>query len=144
MSNGIEHHVTRQEEEEQVCGEHLGGRFSLGKRAPLNAHDLREEIGDLSDAEAARRISENEYVFSEKWDPATVDLLKAAARIRVELDKIQGTDSDVTVDDFRSFWGTSKERTSSSKSGWHFGHYRAVTEDQDLMKLHVANINLAA
>jgi hypothetical protein len=91
-----------------------------------------------------RRILENEYVFSEKWDLATMDLLKAAARIRVELDNIPGTDSDVTVEDFKAFWATSKERMSSSKSGWHFGHYRAVTEDQDLMKLHVANINLAA
>jgi hypothetical protein len=75
----MDHTYTKQTEVEQVCGEHLGSRFSLGQRAPLFASGLHDEIGNLSDTEAARKILQNEYVFSEDWDAVTVDLLKASA-----------------------------------------------------------------
>jgi len=48
------------------------------------------------------------------------------------------------LDEFVSFWRTCKETTSSSKSGRHFGHYRAVCKDSDLAQLHICSINLAA
>jgi hypothetical protein len=93
--------------------------------------------------DAAQRISNNEYIFSDEWDPATVDLLKAAAMIRVELEAIPKSDSEVTVEDFKSFWAMSKENTSSSKNERHFGHYHAVSDNPELMALHVLSINLA-
>ena len=71
--NGTGHQFTRQDEVEEVCGKHLGSRFSLGKHATLNTSELRTKIGDLSDMDATRRILNNEYVFSDEWDSATVD-----------------------------------------------------------------------
>ena len=64
-TSGINQTYTKQAEVEQICGEHLGSRFSLGKRAPLSAIALHEEIGNLSDSEAALKILENNYAFSE-------------------------------------------------------------------------------
>lgn len=87
---------------------------------------------------------ENNYVFSNKWDPATGDLFKAAANIHVELEAIPQSYSKVTIEDPNAFLATSKENTSSCKSGRHFGHYHAVSEDLDLTALHVASITLAA
>ena len=52
--------------------------------------------------------------------------------------------SEVTVEDFSSFWKTCKEATSSSKSGRHFGHYRTISDNNDLSLLQVWSINLAA
>jgi hypothetical protein len=127
----------RQSEVEQVCGDHLGNRFSLGNHAPLSAPDLHSEIGDLSDTEAARRILDNEYVFSDDWDAATVDLLKASAQLRLESEDIPNSNSEVTVEEFMTFWATCKEATSSSKSGRHFGHYHAISNDTDLALLQV-------
>jgi hypothetical protein len=135
---------TEQHEVEVACGEHLGERFSLGKRAPLSAAALRREIGDLGDTDAARRILENDYTYSDKWDSSTVDLLKACAKLRLECKDSAAEEYTVTEDDFTDFWATSKESTSSSKSGRHFGHYRAITEDKSLVSLHVNSINLAA
>jgi hypothetical protein len=52
--------------------------------------------------------------------------------------------TEVTTEDFHSFWNTAKESTSSSKSGRHFGHYKAACSDPLLVSLHVRNINLAS
>ena len=49
----------------------------------------------------------------------------------------------VTPTEFTTFWTSAKESTSSSKSGRHFGHYKAITDDPTLVTLHVTNINLA-
>ena len=50
----------------------------------------------------------------------------------------------VTPTEFTTFWTSAKESTSSSKSGRHFGHYRAICHDPALVELHVRNINQAA
>jgi hypothetical protein len=86
----------------------------------------------------------NEYDFSTDWDEATVDLLKASARLRLECEDIPSSSSEVTVDEFTSFWKTCKEKTSSSISGRHFGHYRTICDNEDLTRLQVHSINLAA
>ena len=72
-----------------------------------------------------------------------VDLLKASARLRLECEQLPAT-SQVTVHEYRQFWSTSKEATSSSKSGRHFGHYRAISDNEELSLLQVRSINLAA
>ena len=83
----------------------------------MSATELHAKIGNLSDSDAARRILENSYDFSEHWDPATVDLLKASARLRLECEDAATSGCDVTVEEFTDFWATCKEVTSSSKSG---------------------------
>jgi hypothetical protein len=57
---------------------------------------------------------------------------------------MEHTVTSVTPEDFRSFWASSKESTSSSKSGRHFGHYRAISTDDLLTNLQVSSINIAA
>lgn len=129
---------------EAVCGQHLGERFSLGKRAALDSAQLKSVVGGLSDTNAAKIILENTYNFPTDWDPSTVDLLKAAAHIRLELEDIPLSSEQVTTEEFQSFWTSCKESTSSSKSGRHFGHYRAMSTDDELTRLQVTSINLAA
>ncbi len=82
--------------------------------------------------------------MSDDWDEAAVDLLKALAKLRLECKDIPTSNSEVTVEEFNSFWKTCKENTSSSKCGRHFGHYQAICEDTELSLLQVRSINLAA
>ncbi len=121
-----EHTILDQETIKRTCGGHLGSRFSLGKRAPLSAGQMVAELGTLSDTTAAQLILDNNYDFSDDWDQATVDLLKAAARLRLEIEDLPQAQHEVTPEEFRDFWLTCRENTSSSKSGRHFGHYRAI------------------
>jgi hypothetical protein len=50
----------------------------------------------------------------------------------------------VTPEDFKLFWQTAKERTGSSYSGLHFGHYIAALHCPDLLLLHTAKLSICA
>ena len=54
--DGLDHHYSTQDTVEEACSQHLGDRFSLGKRAPLDAPQLQILIGNLSDTEAAQSL----------------------------------------------------------------------------------------
>ena len=45
--------------------------------------------------------------------------------------------------DFREWWLTANENISSSKSGAHFGYYKAAAHSDSLSALHTAKLNLA-
>ncbi len=50
----------------------------------------------------------------------------------------------VTPEDFQLFWQTACERTGSSYSGFHFGHYIAASFCPNLSALHVAKLSICA
>eukprot|EP00956_Cyclotella_meneghiniana_P012156 scaffold17260_cov86-Cyclotella_meneghiniana.AAC.3 len=134
----------RTEEEDIIkeCNARLSQRFSLGKRAAISHGKLLEDLGNLGDTAAARRILEGTYEFPENADPATVLLLKELARMALEMEG-ENDDGWLTVPEFQDYWKKAKERTSSSYSGRHFGHYKAASKDDFLSALHTGNINLA-
>jgi hypothetical protein len=136
-------YTTQQEVEEHVQ-QNLQSRFSLGKRAPINRGSLLQDFGLLADTEAAARLFNGDYEFPPGSDTATVSLLREAARLRLEYDTLPSVNTDITTGEYLDFWSTAKEKTASSKSGRHFGHYKAVCSHPDLVRLHVTSINLAA
>jgi hypothetical protein len=133
---------TRHEVEEQVQ-QNLQARFSLGKRASINEGALLQDFGTLADTEAATRLFHGDYDFPPGCDAATIGLLREAARLRLEYDNLPTVSTDITTKEYLDFWSTAKETTSSSKSGRHFGHYKAVCSHPDLVRIHVTSINLA-
>jgi hypothetical protein len=50
----------------------------------------------------------------------------------------------VTAEDFQQYWLHAREKTSSSKSGMHFGIYMANAKSDKLSFLHAAKLSLAA
>jgi hypothetical protein len=50
----------------------------------------------------------------------------------------------VTPEDFQCFWHTARERTGSSYSGLHFGHYIAASFCPDLSLLHAVKLSICA
>ena len=50
----------------------------------------------------------------------------------------------VTPEDFQYFWQTARERTGSSYSGLHFGHYKAASFCPDLSLIHAAKLTICA
>jgi hypothetical protein len=64
--------------------------------------------------------------------PETVQLIKEMSmpeEIKVLSEKI---DCEISEDDFISGFKKWKESTSTSPSGWHLGHYKAIVYDPDL------------
>jgi hypothetical protein len=81
-----------------------------------------EDIGHLADGPVAQEILEGTYVYPPDLDPATGLLFEEAAFTYAALSPTEIA-SYVTVEDFQHFWQTARERTGSSYSGLHFGHY---------------------
>ncbi len=77
-------------------------------------------------------------------DQATADYLTEAAHIQKEIATLPPITTEVTPEEYISFWSKVKENTSSSKSRRYFGHYKAISLDPDLVALHLTSINHAA
>ena len=131
------------EEVEYHTAQHLRQRFSLGQRAPLHHGTLHNDFGDLADTEATHRLFNGTYVFPPNCDTATKQYLQEAMHIKAALEQYPMNTQAVTSTEFTTFWSSAKESTSSSKSGRHFGHYKAIIHDPALVNIHVTNINLA-
>ncbi len=128
---------------ETHIAQHLQQRFSLGQRAPLHQGQLHHDFGNLGITEATTQLFEGRYTFPADCDEATKHYLQEARRIKQMIEDTPMNQHAVTVQEFTSFWASAKETTSSSKSGRHFGHYKAVIDDPALVTLHITNINLA-
>ena len=48
----------------------------------------------------------------------------------------------ITKEDFQHFWKRAKERTSSSRSGQHIGHYKAAALSDYLSEVHALKLSL--
>eukprot|EP00956_Cyclotella_meneghiniana_P043604 scaffold278788_cov93-Cyclotella_meneghiniana.AAC.1 len=53
----------------------------------------------------------------------------------------EGIDDWVHSHDFQHYWLHACERTESSKSQLHFGHYMAGSHDKAITELHVSSLN---
>jgi hypothetical protein len=50
---------------------------------------------------------------------------------------------EITKEDFQRYWRRIKERTSSSLSGLHYGHYKAAATEDPLSEIHALFTQLA-
>lgn len=128
----------------RVVNSRIGQRYKLGARSPLSMGKLAEDIGQFAENEAAERILDGTYDFPPGTDGVLIELLKEAARIRVEYDTSTIAPARVTVEDFTDYWHSAREKTSSSDSGRHFGHYIAASDDPELAILHTESLNISA
>ncbi len=60
-------------------------------------------IGTLSNTVAAQLILDNTYDFSGNWDQATIDLLRAAACLRLEIEDLPHAQHGDTTKELQSF-----------------------------------------
>jgi hypothetical protein len=135
---------TTQDTVEQACKEGLCTRFNLGQRAPITFGALAQDFGQLGYSQASHRLFNGDYIFPADCDSATRDLLLGIAHMKKQFQNTDLDADEVTPKDYISFWKSAKEDTASSRSGRHFGHYKAICENPTLVKLHTGNINLAA
>ena len=49
----------------------------------------------------------------------------------------------ITLQDFQWYWKGCREKTSSSISGLHFGHWKAAAESEELSELHAMMTQMA-
>ncbi len=71
---------------------------------------------------AVEQVLKGEYVLEQQINAVMQELFKAIAEIRKEV-RENTILTNITHRQWTDFWGKSKEETSSSRSGQHFGHY---------------------
>ena len=123
--------------------QHLSKQFRLAYSAPVFTSEIMNDIGFLGDTQQARDILEGTYAFPPDTDKWTRKILKEAHESWLKIgDKY--VDTSVTINDFQAFWQGVNEKTSSSYSRVHFGHYKAASHDRNLFSLHAAKLTSCA
>ena len=102
-------------------------RFLLAHSAKITGTTLAEKLGYLSDAQIAEALIKEDMPIPDDVDDVTALILTEISKVGLEL--IAGTGERVTVSpaDFKRFWRQATEKTSSSVSTIHFGHYKAAS-----------------
>ena len=103
---------------------------------------MNKDLGFLGATKAAEQILNGTYIFPPGTDPHTIGLLKqlGAAANSIRSNSCQAT---ISAEDFISYWNGRKEKTSSSFSGLHFGHWKAAAQSKNLSIIHAKSIELA-
>jgi hypothetical protein len=127
----------------QAVSATLVERLKSALVALCNRGKFFEDIGHLADRLAVQQILEGTYVYPQDLGPATRLLFEEATATYAALSPTAIT-TYVTLEDFQYFWQTARERTGSSYSGLHFGHYKAASFCPNLSLLHAAKLSICA
>ena len=138
--NGMYIEKTTKEDVERHTMDMCEQRFRLTENTPPMQEPLRSELGLLGQTEAAQQILAGTYECPDGVDDYTrsfIDSLVACAPAQEP--KIS---CKITKDDYQSFWKKCNERTSSSISGLHYGHYKAAVDSDYLSELHAIQLQI--
>ena len=120
---------------EQKIMENNENRFQLMESTPPMNEPLLSNLGFLSDTDATKRILNGTYICPEGVDAYTKNFI-ASLQITTPIDPADFIPNTVSLQDYQAHWKWSKEHTSSSISGLHFGHWKAAAESNFLSELH--------
>ena len=141
--NGVDITVTDPTELEPAIMANNHKRFHLTDDTPLMGDsEMNKELGFLGATQAAEQILNGTYIFPPGTDAHTIGLLKqlGAAANSIRANSCQAT---ISAEDFIRYWNGRKEKTSSSFSGLHFGHWKAAAQSKNLSTIHAKSIELA-
>ena len=140
QGGNIVEHTSQESVHNAIWEEIHKKRFYLAEEAPICKGDLRGEFGYLSVSPTAKLILAGEYEYPDFFDDDTIAICQQCARIRsiIPLDAVS---DQITEEDWKK-WRRSKEDTSSSESGLHFGHYKASAKDILVAQFHALKSTL--
>ena len=118
-------------------------RFRLTEGTPLRTEPMLSELGTLAvNTPAVEAILNGTYVIPEDTDDFTREFLLTLMDSSPVLPSNR-LSCEITKEDFQLGWKKPKERTSSSISGLHYGHYMAAAKDDMLSEIHAIKTELA-
>eukprot|EP00956_Cyclotella_meneghiniana_P004926 scaffold6070_cov41-Cyclotella_meneghiniana.AAC.5 len=132
---GLEEARTQEEVEHMVWDEIHGKRFYLAEQAPVCKGRLRGDFGYMANTSAAKEVLAGEYDFPLDGHQGTKDIFDEVARIRSIVPE-NSVSTDLRRPAWKEKWRGSSEKTSSSLSGLHFGHYIAGASSEVISHHH--------
>jgi hypothetical protein len=118
-------------------------RFRLTENTPLRQEPMRSELGLLAiNTVAARAILQGTYTVPDTTDEYTREFINTIQASAPRDPQFQ-LSCVITKEDVQRYWKKTKERTSSSISGLHYGHYKAAALHETLSEIHALLTELA-
>jgi hypothetical protein len=117
-------------------------QYNQAVTTPFGSGPLAEVIGRNGDTPTAKALLEGTLPATILSDlmPETVRILQTLA---IPTEKISNVPGPIINDDeFISTFKVTNEATSSSPSGHHIGHYRAILKDPLLVSLHTTMMSI--
>jgi hypothetical protein len=139
---GVELYNTEESVFQQATA-HLSLRFRLAYTAPCYSSQLLNDIGHLRDTQCTQEILNGTYTFPPDTDRWTRMILEEAHHTYTILTNEKSA-TTITVRNFQTYWWKVNEKTSSSFSWLHFGHYKAASHSSLLSSLHAAKLTACA
>ena len=102
---------------------------------------LFDLLGFSADTETAVEILEGRFNPSDDMDEPTQLLFEEMGRIWKKMESGE-VDIVITADYFQHYWRRAKEKTLSSYSKLHFGHYKAAAKSDLLSKVQALKMSL--
>lgn len=109
--------------------------FRLTETSPPMQKPLVSELGYLADTNAATQILQGTYTCPPGVDRYTQQFL-ASLQATSPVTEENQIPTTVMKEDYQMYWKRSRERTSSSYSTLHFGHWKANAADDYLSEVH--------
>lgn len=127
IENGTTVEYTSQSDVERVVREETQSRFSAAESSPFCQGLLGQELGYISDTETAAAILTGTYEIPSSVSDATALLIDEIGRVGKKI--VRGAVRlSVLPEEFREYWQPIPEKTSSSASRAHFGHYKTASK----------------
>ena len=101
---------------------------------------MYSKLGYLADTDYASDILDGKFTPDPDMDEYTNKFLTFIGKRR----KLTTFSADVLRDDFIQFWKGAREKTSSSLSGRHFGHYKAASRNHNISEVHASFQHMAS
>jgi hypothetical protein len=118
-------------------------RFRLTENTPLRLEPMCSALGPFAiETDAVHDILQGTYEVPAETDAYTREFLQTI-QASAPLDPQLRLSCEITKEDFQHYWTKPKERTSSSISGLHYGHYKAASKNDMLSEIHALMTELA-
>jgi hypothetical protein len=123
-----------------ICSTNIW-QYNQAKETPFGSGPLAYSIGPLADTAVAQELlAGNKPAIPSYLLPETSEIVETLARpLALSPQTIY---SSITPEQFVGTYKAVQERTSSSLSGRHMGHYKAVLTDPPLCELHSSMMSL--
>jgi hypothetical protein len=134
--------VTHPEEIAKIVASMNVCQYNQAQETPFGSGALADLIGRNGDKPAAKALLEGslpDHIFPSLL-PETIRILRTLAMPIKQLHHHH--DNLITEDEFISTFKISSEATSSSPSGRHIGHYKAIIKDPVLVSLRTNMMNI--
>jgi hypothetical protein len=112
-------------------------QYTLANEAPICSRRLFDNFGYVTNTPASRAVLDGTYQVPTNSDSATKELFAEIVAIRRIIPKNLAP-IVITPEQWKRYWATVNEETSSSESGLHFGHYIIGCKSNIVAHYHAA------